>query len=325
MTVHYFNPETDYALACGMNVYNLPAKIKELKRRLMLLPAMYASPGDIISVDSVPSGGFDSVQYYPLVEEKGLSLIDFRELPDVFAKYEDVEFRPWGWNHSLLHDLLAAGVPENRIKRKEEVETIRDLSHRRTAIEFNHILANLLPDVEENLPAEIFSMEMAKEVLDNEEDVFFKLPWSSSGRGVVRTSDMSCDKLLEWVSGGIAKQGSVIVERAFPKSADFATEWWCRDGQCEFIGVSLFRASASGKYLGNVDASQSELADLIKGYAPPFGDRIIAAQKEALDRIISPYYSGPLGIDMLATDEGKIVPCIEINLRMTMGHAYIKK
>lgn len=47
--------------------------------------------------------------------------------------------------------------------------------------------------------------------------------------------------------------------------------------------------------------------------------RIIDAQKTILQSMIAPRYSGPVGIDMLATADGHINPCVEINLRMTMG------
>ena len=44
---------------------------------------------------------------------------------------------------------------------------------------------------------------------------------------------------------------------------------------------------------------------------------------KALDSIIAPHYDGPLGIDMMfyKNENGEIAlnPCVEVNLRMTMG------
>ncbi|MBR5101650.1 MAG: hypothetical protein IK092_00820, partial [Muribaculaceae bacterium] len=44
---------------------------------------------------------------------------------------------------------------------------------------------------------------------------------------------------------------------------------------------------------------------------------------EAVNELIAPHYTGALGIDMLAyRDSGCVVtvPCVEVNLRHTMGH-----
>ena len=38
---------------------------------------------------------------------------------------------------------------------------------------------------------------------------------------------------------------------------------------------------------------------------------------------MAPFYDGPLGIDMLVTSERNIHPCVEINLRDTMGRVAI--
>ena len=46
---------------------------------------------------------------------------------------------------------------------------------------------------------------------------------------------------------------------------------------------------------------------------------MIELQRDAIAEVVAPGYSGPLGIDMLATGDGRINPCVEMNLRMTMG------
>ena len=51
MRLYYFNPETEMALAAGSGVYTPPRKVAEAKKRLGLLPVVYAEPGSAILVD----------------------------------------------------------------------------------------------------------------------------------------------------------------------------------------------------------------------------------------------------------------------------------
>ena len=60
---------------------------------------------------------------------------------------------------------------------------------------------------------------------------------------------------------------------------------------------------------------------LIESY--PALDEVVDDVLKALDAIIAPHYDGPLGIDMMLyrDEHGEIAlnPCVEVNLRMTMG------
>ena len=125
---------------------------------------------------------------------------------------------------------------------------------------------------------------------------------------------------MEWAHGVIRRQWSIIAEPSWNKRLDFATEWTIRSGKPEFLGYSIFEASSRGKYHGNVEDSQENLLKRIQKAAPSFGEDIIEAQKMALATHIAPFYEGPLGIDMLSDNEGNINSCVEINLRLTMGH-----
>ncbi len=45
--------------------------------------------------------------------------------------------------------------------------------------------------------------------------------------------------------------------------------------------------------------------------------------ERALDAVIAPHYTGPLGVDMMVARTGGgerfVMPCVEVNLRYTMG------
>ena len=114
-----------------------------------------------------------------------------------------------------------------------------------------------------------------------------------------------------------------MVEHAYNKVLDFATEWNIENGVATFLGVSVFHTSNRGKYQGNITGSQQYLMDVIMESAPRFGMDVINTQRSALQSVIGDKYNGPLGIDMMVCQEGDIHPCVEINLRHTMGSIII--
>lgn len=326
--IHIFNPETDYALAAGDTIYNPPARIAELRRRMALLPASFAADGDWIAVrDADMATALLDSKSMAICRDKGLRVIPLGKLADEISRNSGSAFSivPWGWNHTLRRNLLALGIPEHLLKSSEEIDTIRALSHRRTTIRFQKCMQQRLPDIEVPVAEELRTPESAEEYLARHTKAYFKLPWSSSGRGVVLSSSMSRGKLTEWISGGIRRQGSVMGEKAFERTADFATEWECRGGKASFLGLSVFRTSPEGRYLGNICEPQARLDEIISGFSPFWNAGIIKAQKECLEEIIAPYYSGPVGIDMLVASGGQINHCVEINLRQTMGMAAMLK
>ena len=322
-TLFIFNPEHDFALAVGNGPYTPPAEIILLKKKLSLLPATYAADSDFILIPDDTSADFiDNSPYIKLVEEKNLRLVDLRQISSNFKEINKII--PWGWDHNIRRMLLENGAPESLVPSEENIENIRRLSHRRTTIPFKETISQFLGENVKLPSKELFSIEEVEEYLKFHSPSFFKAPWSSSGRGIVVSDHISRKGLLEWAHGMIRRQGSVIAEPAWKKSMDFATEWIVSDGQPVFLGFSVFEASSRGKYHGNIDGSQSDLHRMIIKGAPAMTLEVLEAQKFAIQKHISPHYNGPLGIDMLADTDGNINYCVEINLRLTMGHIFLK-
>lgn len=336
MRVLTFNADTDYALASGMPGYTAPGSVVSLMERMAMRPCSYARPGDVV----VPYNHIDRLG--DIVKSLG-------------CRMEDVEVIPWGWNASIRHRLLKAGVPASHLPSEAYISRLRELSHRRLTIYANSCLNRLLGESCElrrhrsPLPIELRSISEVEAVLvapqsffsydhelsglreeaDSEFEacgLYFKAPWSSSGRGVLYTGGsanekMSVDNVLKWCNGIISRQGSVMCELGASRTADFATEWIADgEGGLRFMGYSFFRTSFRGKYQGNACGSQCEILSEIRRYAPDFGDWAVSMQSEMLRESIGEY-KGPLGVDMLCDTEGRIRCCVEINLRMTMGMA----
>ena len=284
MTLYIFNPENDMALADGKPGYTPPQQIQQMRRELWWLPQWWAEEEDIVW-----NG------------EERLNLSD------------DTKIRPWGWSPALCHQLKQAGVQDSLLPSAKELEQLRQLSHRQTAVA-------LLKELREQLPLDghicgesvlCHSIEETGEAINKYGEAMLKLPWSSSGRGLkpVKAKDTS-------PLGGRWK-GSIVVERLLHKITDFALEFWLDGkGGVEYRGLSLFYTNERGAYLGNWVAPEGQKLAWLAQYIPlQYLQEIRKWWEERLSRFD---YSGPVGIDMMLAGEG-ICPCIEVNWRMTMG------
>lgn len=328
MVIHIFNPDTDYALASNMENYTPPVSVLAIKKSLALLPSLYADPGEAILM---PEGTPEIIQgprpFLDLISEKRIFLILPHLLPYFLNEYSTSHIRPWGWNKALCKWLRSLGVPDKMLPAKDELNTLRNLSHRRITIPF---LMNM-EDVrhkEVRIPKEFTHVNAALNFWKENGDVYFKAPWSSSGRGLMYTKDLERRHIEPWIRGIIRSQGSVMAEIAYPREIDFATEWECRHGKAMFAGISTFVTSERGKYKSNVVAPQETIVSYILQHVAVYEkgnnlSEIIERQRLLLENYVTQYYEGPLGIDMIVTKDGNINPCVEINLRDTMGRVAI--
>lgn len=236
-----------------------------------------------------------------------------------------------GWSLDAARQMARAGFTEN-LPSDAEIERLRNLSHRRSSI---HILEALNAAGLEPFPVPMETTE-AEAVIEAERQhpgCFIKSPWSGSGRGVFCALSLDETALRKRAEGIIHRQGSVIVERGLAKTMDFAALFYSHGaetkgnsrGRVEFRGFSIFKAEARGMYSGNIVAPQHLLAEqLAQSLDMKKLMKIIACEEKILSSHIGESYRGPLGIDMMIYDEDgetRIMPCVELNLRMTMGVA----
>lgn len=287
MNLFVFNPENDMALADGHPGYTPPARIQQMRRELWWLPQWWAEEDDIV---------WD-----------GEARLD---LPD------DTTILPWGWSPMLCHQLQKAGVKASLLPSPDELEHIRQLSHRQTAV-------SLLQELHDNLPLDghlagrsviCRSIEEAEAAVDSFGQALLKSPWSSSGRGLMQADGTAWKA---WADRILEAQGSVVVEQFLHKVSDFALEFWLDGkGGVEYKGLSLFYTNERGAYLGNWVAPEGQKLAWLAQYIPlPYLQEIRRWWEERLSRFD---YEGPVGIDMMLAQEG-ICPCIEVNWRWTMG------
>ena len=169
------------------------------------------------------------------------------------------------------------------------------------------------------LAIEAFTAEQAKETVARFGNAVIKLPWSSSGRGVIYSSQITSENFDNYVGGMIARQGSVSIEPRLERIQDFATLFFSNGESVEYRGISIFATNHAGFYEGNIVEPQHLLAKKLNFDINSLSNKLV----QILTKLIIPHYRGWLGIDMMTyrspNGSVEIAPCIEMNLRMTMG------
>jgi len=316
MRIHLFNPENDLALGLGCRNYTPPPHAAAIHRAGALLPLWWADDDDIV----VTPPGLER-EAKELCRRFGLKGHAACSITDNDATAIPV---PWGWSLDAKRQFQRAGM-ETNLPTDEEIGHIRLLSHRRSSI---RILDTLNRMTGRQFPLPIETTEAGKAVRFEKRNPgsFIKSPWSGSGRGVFCAQSLGAEALSRRTEGIIHRQGSVIVEHGLNKIMDFAALFYSHgDSSVEFKGFSIFRTEARGMYSGNIAAPQQWLRQQLAGLTDIMSLMdIIKCEESILGRLLGGSYRGWLGIDMMIHEaDGKpcIMPCIELNLRMTMGVA----
>lgn len=309
MKLLYFNPQNDLALADGRPGYVAPAGARAIANAGAALPLWYGNWGDVVMCYDLSEDWFDTIM---TSFDLGTDGAPMRYKPGM-------EACPWGWSAAAKQAFLDYGFPKDALPSDAAIEEIRSLSHRRTAAVIAQKLAAELPDLGIVAAVEYADAEAVCRRLSKEGGVV-KAPWSTSGRGVALASD-GVAKACNLASGSISKQGSVMYEPEYARALDFAMLFTTDDGKCRFAGTSVFDADEHGRYTGNLVASEEDRFARVAAVCD--SDTLLAVRiclRGIIEEVIAPAYSGPLGIDMLITKDGRLVPVVELNLRMTMGH-----
>ncbi len=300
-----------------------------MAEKLAFLPLHYAGEGDVVVVsDEVLARQSLSAD----TRTASVDIVGWSELPRYLSANAGrlSAVLPWGWNHHITHRLRKAGVPGELLPDEESLNAIRLLSSRKSAVE-------LLPLLRAEIPHSIgdsrwctSEAEILSAIKDYGGKAMLKAPWSCSGRGVFPVELPLSDSCAGRLCRILKLQGAVEVEPLYERLLDFAMEFWAKpDGSVCFEGLSLFKTDARGAYLENVIASDEVLAARIYAAGCPCELSDVAGRLcLALPHVLKGQYAGPLGVDMmLVRSAGTVLlhPCVEINLRRTMGSVAIAR
>ncbi len=329
--IYFFNPTCDFAIANGSPNWQPNQLLQKMEEDLDLLPAYLATPSDGIILNNYPSGSFlDEFQkvkftFPGFIQKKNLNLISRNKIRNI---------QPWGWSpaaHKQTEYLKNFCSDEFSVSPvfnwHPEIKHFYSRSFSAT------VLAEVLKNLKTgNMLPQSYLPKVCKTATDVENavkcwgKVMLKAPWSSSGRGLQPiTKTPVHQKVWEKIKGIIRDQGFLLAEPLLNKVHDMAFLFELNKGIIRFTGTSHFFTDKNGKYEGN----------FLKGVSKPgfnsvdsFINKIQTDMLTALTRVLQnsklpSVYEGPLGVDMLIyrddDDELYINPCLEINLRYTMG------
>lgn len=325
--IHVFNPEHDIALAANQKRFTAPHAGRQMRADLGFIPALWANDSDFVIVDDVEAA-LEAVRHI----RKNAHKVEFITLSDLkkldISDNVHVQIMPWGWDCTIKEQLLRADSRlEAFMPDDASIDIMRQLSNRRFASE--HLLP-ILHDTNCKVVGESIYCETEADVLAvmlRYGTSVLKSPWSSSGRGVRYVPAKQPDEhVLGWVRNILRQQGGIMVEPLYPKVYDFGMEFYATaEGVIEYRGLSLF-ATRGGAYTGSICATESDKREMLSHYVDlKLLDRICGQIKKILANQFKDKYVGPFGIDMMSiAKDGEdgfwLHPCVELNLRRTMGH-----
>lgn len=315
--LHVFNPSHDEALAADLAQYFPTRAARRQAAEGAMLPALWAKDGD----------GILCLSESYRAEEARVVILPQREILTGSLMREwlsEVEIvQPWGWDTHIVRVLTRLGVRREVMPDDKTLTRLRSLSSRETSV-------RLLADIKSQVAAENFvgesrfcrtTAEIRQAISQFDNDAVLKMPWSCSGRGVTFTRNTPDNRLDAIIRKG-ENCGGLAVEPYYNLRQNFGAEYLYHEGRPELIGLSCFDTRGAGQYGGNITQTQEQTLGVLRAMLADPGhlDLALEAVAASLSRILGTSYDGPLGIDMAITADGRLHPCIELNLRRTMGH-----
>lgn len=281
---------------------------------------------------------------------------------------------PWGWDAAIVNYLHKSGIPRQELPNDAMLAALRTHSERITA---HHLLQQMLP-LSGHLTGESYvcrSLDDIKAYATQHSHLLLKAPLSGSGKGLRHLNfndddnkndnenyptsrrstsalTLSLKKVESWCDALIRRHGYLTAEPYYDKVQDFAMEFIVADGQCHFIGYSLFTTDDHGRYDSNLLLSDADIEARLSEYIPhsvlhdvryfveghtglivpaewdtsrfpiTFGiDMMIVNDRGQQSTVDGQHPIRPDGNSQLRTHNSqfKLHPCVEINLRMNMG------
>jgi len=318
------------AVANGQISYMPPTHLRQFEYDLASLPAFFGDKNDFVLVPEIVNQRF--IDY---LLGFGFELPRFITSADELTSSQKIDLLcPWGWSpveYKIFNPFLKycnddwfehpMAYWKNERSGLLSRETTYNFIAKLNKIDCKSYNLIDIPI----LPLKINSLEELKKLPDlMQPPILLKTPWSASGRGHFKIRDIH-EKAEQnaWVKSKLRQQGMFYAEPVLKKVLDVSFHFLVEADKITFLGNVFFETDAKGQFTGcyirnpetdNVDTvflteSCEQAADLLLN-----GLQRLEINKE---------YQGPLGIDAIffEKEDGtiKLNPCVEINLRHTMG------
>ena len=309
--MNLFYPSHDIALAHGVRHFNPPAAALRLQEDLAYLHEIWNQP---------------------------------------FLKGESSIPLPWGWDWDTRdHIHRKYGIKMRDLPTDDDLEFIRNISSRISSIYCLERLRERRIDFTCTLPQYLDSEDKLWNFITEKDAAgipfVLKTPWSSSGRGLLVSFSTTSNGLvvnnsrtllMKQALGTINKMGGIMGEEWISnKVQDFAMLFYASDKDVRFIGYSLFdndKSSISTTYRQGYLLSNEKIVERLS-FPNDHLSSIAKAYEDLLTEMLQPLFGKPwhlgyFGVDMLtyhnktednAKPDLKVHPCVELNLRCTMG------
>ncbi len=317
--LHYFNPGHETAIRVDSPHYMPPKNIQTMIHDLSLLPQWYGEKDDYVFVESDIKGTRNNIVY-------GLELpqiINKKAL--ISQKTAELKLNPWGLTLPALHYFQQLNDEGANIALPSWQSKIKTFTHRRFAAYCLRLLSDVFPV---QPPFFCSTLNDVKAYMQKQPPPYIlKAPYSSSGRGIriIRNNRLDTSDILI-INGILNKQKEISIEPLLDKKCDFALEFYLNGkGQLSFEGFSLFSTDNSGNFSGNYIGDQRNLINqhLLPYVSLELINQTVIEITKVLEHELSNIYKGYLGVDMIIYKNEfakyTIHPCIEINMRYTMG------
>lgn len=332
--IYLYNPTCEYAVANGKTSWQPNRILQQMESDLSALLLFLAQKEDYVLVNKIPSTEFIASLKQIGIETPNFILKAEAIQNQYFINSRKNKLLPWGWSpamHKFLSPLKESCSLEFQqspvIRWKPEH---REITSRKFAV-------GILKQLQCSLKTDyILPVELSPQVCTTQNDfetainqwgkVMIKAPWSSSGRGLQPITKTPVHaKVWEKLMAIIKDQGYAIVEPYLNKVLDFSFQFELKKGKVEFLGISNFMTDPKGQYQGNyLNGLPLTIEKTVLKFADFVANEIHQPLITAIETSDMPtHYEGAFGVDTLIySDEKnrlKINPCLEINVRHTMG------
>jgi hypothetical protein len=332
--IYLFNPTCEYAIANENENWQPNRLLQKMEYDLSALPLFFAKKNDFVLVDKIPSLKFIELLEQLCIEIPNFILKHEATNNQIFTNLPKNKMLPWGWSpaaHKLLFPFKeSCSVEFQQSPVFNWMSEHREITSRKFAIDIlKHVSTKinagyLLPS--KQIPKICQSQTDFENAIRQWGKIMVKAPWSSSGRGLQPiTKTPVHPKVWEKVLGIVKEQGYAIAEPYLNKLLDLAFLLELKKGKVEFLGISNFCTNKKGQYEGNYInglplETEQEIFDFVKIVEQEIREPLVNAIENSNMAI---FFEGVFGVDTLIyTDETgnlRINPCLEINVRHTMG------
>ncbi len=324
--LYYFNPTCDIASANNTLSFKPNRILTQFENDLAFLPAYLAKPTDVVLMPE-----YEDLAFVEFLYQIGFRLPGQVLRSDVWQEHQKIfsdihAFKPWGWALNMIHQLKKIPHLESQKDLPKWNDSLRNSLSRLSA---QKVLTSILETENSNIyisdiSQKLSNLQEVEDFLKNNAPVVLKEPWSSSARGNMLIQKPYLNQpIRQRIESVLSKQGFLMGEKWFHKQLDFSLHFLLENGQVTLVGESYFETNSKGQY----QASYIHQKPLMNKATQAFLEDNLPQVKQALTKALSKHkdlhwYEGNFGVDLmlvLENDRLRFHPCVEINLRNTMG------